>query len=467
MVHIGDRCGTMKPVVAENWTSGEAKVAFATNFGGDLRKGLELATRLARDRSATLLIVHVLPLHPSRGEAMQYDALALAHGETKEALHALRPSDDGVPYRHVLEVGDPEERLVDLVEREGVGLLVLEAGRMTGARRFFGSGLTARLIDRVSCPVVSYHATAVDDGASRTAVIASEVVEPAALVVLLNARVDALRHWMHHSQEGVERVAAAVKDSAAAVYRAHAFGVGRAFLPRLSQLLSLELREHQRALSALGVMLRHDDYLYQNGASPAPDAAFDNFLSRVNIDGRAISLPLSADPASLASAQEHPPLVIAVGAAVDVGAAKPLLLVFTLDASRDFTRILAQPGPEPSIETYAFDAEGLMLSNSRFPEELRRAGLLPADSRLQTPRRLRVSDPGADLTRGGPGSEPSPERPLTRMALAATAGQDGRDFQGYRDYRGVEVIGAWRWIPEYGFGVAAEMDLAAVAASRR
>jgi hypothetical protein len=140
----------------------------------------------------------------------------------------------------------------------------------------------------------------------------------------------------------------------------------------------------------------------------------------------------------------------------------------TLDAGRDFLRILGQPGPDPSIETYAFDADGLMLSNSRFPEELRRAGLLPDDRRLQTPRRLRISDPGTDLTSDGAGREftRSPDLPLTRMAQSATAGEDGRDFEGYRDYRGVEVIGAWRWVPEYGFGVTAEMDRAALAHRR-
>jgi hypothetical protein len=278
-----------------------------------------------------------------------------------------------------------------------------------------------------------------------------------------------LVHWLQHSRQAVQSVATAVADSAAAVYRGKAFGVGKEFLPRLTRLLSLKLREHQRALSALGVMLRHDEVLYRNGAWPLADTAFESFLARLRAEGSAISLPLAPDPSALSEHDESSSDVIAAGAAIDLGTATPLSLVFTLDAGRDFLRILGQPGPDPSIETYAFDADGLMLSNSRFPDELRRAGLLPADHRLQTPRRLRVSDPGTDLTvhDAGQGFIRSPELPLTRMAQAATAGEDGRDFQGYRDYRGVEVIGAWRWVPEYGFGVTAEMDRAALAQRRR
>jgi nucleotide-binding universal stress UspA family protein len=455
-------------VSAADRTSGEPKVVFATDFTGDVRRGLDLATRLARDRSATLLIAHVLPLHPGRGEAMRYDALALTSGETRRMLDALQPTDEGVPYRHVLEIGDPEDKLTELVAREGAGLLVLEARRMSGALRWFGGGLAARLMDRVSCPVVTYHAAVRRGEHAGPITLPSEVVEPADLVVLLDARVDALVHWLQHSRQAVQSVATAVADSAAAVYRGKAFGVGKEFLPKLTRLLSLKLREHQRALSAVGVMLRHDEVLYSHGVGPLADRGFAAFLARLEADGSAISLPLAPDLSSHSADEDSIPDVIAAGAAIDVGTSTPLALVLTLDAGRDFLRILGQPGPDPSIETYAFDADGLMLSNSRFPEELRRAGLLPDDRRLQTPRRLRISDPGTDLTSDGAGREftRSPDLPLTRMAQSATAGEDGRDFEGYRDYRGVEVIGAWRWVPEYGFGVTAEMDRAALAHRR-
>src|SRR5262249_32486732 len=33
-------------------------------------------------------------------------------------------------------------------------------------------------------------------------------------------------------------------------------------------------------------------------------------------------------------------------------------------------------------------------------------------------------------------------------------------MEPYRDYRGVLSIGAWKWLPEYGFGVATEVDVA-------
>ena len=30
--------------------------------------------------------------------------------------------------------------------------------------------------------------------------------------------------------------------------------------------------------------------------------------------------------------------------------------------------------------------------------------------------------------------------------------------EGYRDYRGVEVVGAWAWLPRHGFGLTSEID---------
>jgi serine/threonine protein kinase len=48
----------------------------------------------------------------------------------------------------------------------------------------------------------------------------------------------------------------------------------------------------------------------------------------------------------------------------------------------------------------------------------------------------------------------------TKMAAAAIAGNAGADLDGYRDFRGVPVVGAWTWLPQCNLGLAAEADKA-------
>lgn len=128
-----------------------------------------------------------------------------------------------------------------------------------------------------------------------------------------------------------------------------------------------------------------------------------------------------------------------------------------LDADKDFTRILSVARVGESGDTYAFDEQGYMLSDSRFQEQLQEIGLLPEGGDVRAIKAVQLRDPGGDMTRGYVPNVPLSERPLTRMAAAAIGGESGYDISGYRDYRGVEVIGAWRWLPEMGFGVATEV----------
>ena len=209
----------------------------------------------------------------------------------------------------------------------------------------------------------------------------------------------------------------------------------------LKTRLLVELDEHQRALQAMTWQLRCGDSVWGHRWAMDEDSpAFAAFLQRVASSGESCSLPL-------VYGQENEGLMIVAGARVgDEG-----LLLVGFDAERDFLRILGQPGPLPSFETYAFDASGMMLSNSRFPQHLVAAGVLPIDGH-QSPLRVRVAEPSQG---------PKEAWPLTHMVRDAIRHNDGFDTRGYLDYRGTRVVGAWRWIPEYGFGVAAEVDHAA------
>ncbi len=127
--------------------------------------------------------------------------------------------------------------------------------------------------------------------------------------------------------------------------------------------------------------------------------------------------------------------------------------------ARELLALVLQPGRHGTTgELYAFDRQGTMISDSRFDKHLYAIGLLAEGQRA--PSRIRVADPGRNLIAQSTQASLRAHQsdPLTRMAQSATSGKDGFSLEAYRDYRGVPVIGAWKWLPAYGFGVTHEMD---------
>lgn len=134
------------------------------------------------------------------------------------------------------------------------------------------------------------------------------------------------------------------------------------------------------------------------------------------------------------------------------------VLALRMRPEKEFTRILQLGRIGESGETYAFDGEGRMLSNSRFDDDMILQGLLPDEPGSRSILKLLVRDPGGDVTRGFRPKMRRAELPLTKMVASATTTGAGFDVEGYRDYRGVPVVAAWTWLAPYGFGVATEID---------
>ncbi len=130
-----------------------------------------------------------------------------------------------------------------------------------------------------------------------------------------------------------------------------------------------------------------------------------------------------------------------------------------------FAHILAASRPGVTGEAFAFDDSGRMLSESRFLGELKEAGLLPRSGPASAILGVDLRDPGGPLLEGYR-AEPG-ARPFTRLmaAVLERAGEDDLDglpsviLEPYRNYLGMEVVGAWRWLPEFGMGVAMEMSV--------
>ena len=136
------------------------------------------------------------------------------------------------------------------------------------------------------------------------------------------------------------------------------------------------------------------------------------------------------------------------------------VLALRIRPELEFTRILQLGRVGDSGETYAFDKNGLFVSNSRFDDALILLGLLPDQENSHSILQLLDRDPGGDMTKGHRSTTRRHDLPLTRMAADAIAGNAGVDVEGYRDYRGVKVAGAWKWLPDADMGVATEIEYA-------
>lgn len=123
-------------------------------------------------------------------------------------------------------------------------------------------------------------------------------------------------------------------------------------------------------------------------------------------------------------------------------------MTFRIDPEIDFYNLLQMGRMGKSGETYAFSREAILLSKSRFDTQLRNIGLVESQNQGVLDISIRV-----------PGVKPE-QAPLTFMAKQAIAGIPGIQLEGYLDYRGEMVIGAWLWDQQLDIGLATEMNIA-------
>lgn len=134
------------------------------------------------------------------------------------------------------------------------------------------------------------------------------------------------------------------------------------------------------------------------------------------------------------------------------------VLAFRIPPEKEFSRILQLGKFGGTGETYAFDSNGLMVSNSRFDESLILNGLIADEVDSRSLLKLLIRDPGGDITAGFRPDKRRHELPFTYLVEEAIAGRSGVNVEGYRDYRGVMSVGAWRWLPDFDIGIGAEID---------
>jgi nucleotide-binding universal stress UspA family protein len=137
------------------------KILFPTDLSPASDVALPLATSLARDSGALLLIVHVGHPQTAAGcREMYYGLPDPTSHESEELLNAIVPTDPEVEFEHHVISGEPVPALVRFAKEQDVDLIVMSThGREAVSHMLMGSVAEA-VVRRAPCPVLTLKAAA-------------------------------------------------------------------------------------------------------------------------------------------------------------------------------------------------------------------------------------------------------------------------------------------------------------------
>jgi serine/threonine protein kinase len=294
-----------------------------------------------------------------------------------------------------------------------------------------------------------------------------------ALKTVLSAEVAALGEWMDNERAAAEMVAA---DARLPPLVEELSGLARQSATPRSALIRSQAQNDIR--QSLAEPLRRGKFVGFQLVSPAglvlaadDDAAVGatlagyrrDFFAHVLRNKARVSKPFLSPlmlPDATGVLLANQPCMYSASAIRDARGEPVAALGLRIRPEDEFTRILRVARSGTSGETYAFDSKGVLLSESRFDDELRSIGLLVDQPGSSSILAIELRDPGVNMAVGERPAVRRQDQPLTRMAADAVKGGAGFDADGYNDYRGVRVVGAWQWLDKYDFGVATELDVA-------
>ncbi len=293
------------------------------------------------------------------------------------------------------------------------------------------------------------------------------------LTTILSADVEALRAWTK-DQEAIARSLARL-PSLRPLVRDQLAVAGRADAPAGALLQSRALADLR---TLLGPFLENFGYVDFFIVSPqlrivaarndalinyAPEGYQRSFLEKVLKGPASVSRPFRATallPDARGELKAGRPTMLAATAIPDEKGRPLAVLALRIRPEIQFTKIFQTARFGESGETYAFSETGLLLSQSRFDTDLKRLGLMTDLADSQSILTVEVRDPEVNLMEGGRPPRSRADQPLTRLVAKAVSGGSGVVMEPYGDYRGVPSVGAYQWLPEFGFGVATEVDVA-------
>ncbi len=141
------------------------------------------------------------------------------------------------------------------------------------------------------------------------------------------------------------------------------------------------------------------------------------------------------------------------------------ILLLEFNVENEFSDILQAGYFGKTAETYAVDVFGRMISESRFTKEIQNTYLLDYDT-TKSSVQMWVRNPGNNVFENKAPAKERLSQELTEIVALYSGenfGEEKRITEGsimdpYNDYRGIKVVGSFKWFPEYNFGLISEVD---------
>lgn len=132
-------------------------ILFPTDFSHCGDEALALATSLARDTGAKILIVHVeeLPMAYGTGH-MYYGPTEPSQAQLTEMLHSIKPEDPQVEFEHHLLMGNPATEISRFADENSVDMIVLGTHGRSGLFHLLMGSVAEAVVRHANCPVVTF-----------------------------------------------------------------------------------------------------------------------------------------------------------------------------------------------------------------------------------------------------------------------------------------------------------------------
>lgn len=127
-----------------------------TDFSERSEHALQLASALARDYGARLVVLHVAtPPTIVYGEGILPPEPEILFQEARDHLNRLEVSDAKIRAERRFEVGDPATEVLRVAQEINANLIVMGTHGRTGLGRLLMGSVAEQVVRRASCPVLT------------------------------------------------------------------------------------------------------------------------------------------------------------------------------------------------------------------------------------------------------------------------------------------------------------------------